>query len=305
MVDRLTYHLVDVFTAVPFAGNPLAVVLGAGGLDDRQLLALTREFNLSETAFPLPPDRHGADYRLRIFMPGGELAFAGHPSVGAAFVMASTGRVSGPRPGASATIRQSCGAGVLPIVVSADEHGALHRIELTAGEPEASAPTDAAPLLGALGLSPADLAPGRAARVCASGVAQCFLPVVDGAVSRIAPRVGDLARLAAASGWQAVSVFSYDEQRRVAHARVLADGIAWAEDPATGSAAASMGAWLAAEGIVPSEGTNGWRVEQGEEMGRPSVLECSVTVEDGRATVCRVAGRVAPVATGEIAVPAR
>ena len=304
MADQLTYHLVDVFTAVAFAGNPLAVVLGADGLDDGQLLALTREFNLSETAFPLP-DRDGADYRLRIFMPGGELPFAGHPSVGSAFVMSSTGQVSRPRPGGSTTVRQSCGAGLLTIVVSADENGDVDRVELTAGEPQASAPADPAPLLDALGLSPADLAPGRAARVCATGISQCFLPVADGAVARISPRTGDLARLAAASGWQAVSVFSYDEERRVAHARVLADGIAWAEDPATGSAAASMGAWLAAEGLVPPDGTSSWRVEQGAEMGRPSALECSVTVDAGRATTCRVARRVAAVATGEIAVPAR
>src|SRR5687767_15174837 len=115
--DPLSYEIVDVFTATAFAGNPLAVVLDADALSGDQLQALAREFNLSETAFPVTPsagDRAaGADYRLRIFTPALELPFAGHPSVGAAWVMARLGRVG---PG---IVRHARGAGVLSLSVEA------------------------------------------------------------------------------------------------------------------------------------------------------------------------------------------
>jgi trans-2,3-dihydro-3-hydroxyanthranilate isomerase len=95
--ETLRYEIVDVFTGTAFAGNPLAVVLDADDLSGEQMHALAREFNLSETAFPVSPSRAdreaGADYRLRIFTPAMEIPFAGHPSVGAAWVMARLGRV--------------------------------------------------------------------------------------------------------------------------------------------------------------------------------------------------------------------
>ena len=102
-MTRLRYRIVDEFTDRPFRGNPLAVVLDADELDSGQLQALAREFNLSETAFPLTADRAGADYRLRIFMPGKELPFAGHPSVGAAWVMAAEGRIAITAPSTTVT----------------------------------------------------------------------------------------------------------------------------------------------------------------------------------------------------------
>jgi trans-2,3-dihydro-3-hydroxyanthranilate isomerase len=120
-VTDLTYHVVDVFTDRPYAGNPLAVVLGADDLPTESLQAIAREFNLSETAFPMADD--GADYLLRIFTPETELPFAGHPSVGTAWLLAWLGRVP------VGAVTQRCGAGLLPLAV--DDEGA----ELTGGTP--------------------------------------------------------------------------------------------------------------------------------------------------------------------------
>ena len=178
-MTRLRYRIVDVFTDRPFRGNPLAVVLDADELDSGQLQALAREFNLSETAFPLTADRAGADYRLRIFMPGKELPFAGHPSVGAAWVMAAEGRIAITAP--STTVTQSCGAGLLPLRLTVRPQGDVGLVELTAGPPSAGPPADPAPVLAALGLDEGDLVPGRALRVCSTGLVQGFLCVRDGA----------------------------------------------------------------------------------------------------------------------------
>jgi trans-2,3-dihydro-3-hydroxyanthranilate isomerase len=128
-MPTLLYRVVDVFTDRPFAGNPLAVVIDADDLDTADLQTIARQFNLSQTAFPMQPTESerlaGADYRLRIFTPLTELPFAGHPSIGAAWVLASLGRIS---PG---TVRQACGAGVLPLQVAADRGS----VELTGGTP--------------------------------------------------------------------------------------------------------------------------------------------------------------------------
>src|SRR5688572_8419005 len=110
-MSTVAYEIVDVFTDRPFTGNPLAVVFGAESLAGAQMQALAREFNLSETVFLLPPTQTGATYRARIFTPGGELPFAGHPSVGAAVTGTRRGMFS------AGTVVQECGAGLLPIDV--------------------------------------------------------------------------------------------------------------------------------------------------------------------------------------------
>lgn len=279
-MPTLAYRIVDVFTDRAFAGNPLAVVLDAGDLETGQLQALAREFNLSETAFPL--DATGdADYRVRIFTPGQELPFAGHPSVGTAWTLADLDKIpTGP-------VRQECGAGIMALEV--DASGAT----LTGGPPAAGDPLDPAPLLAAVGLTPEDLAdvPPRSA---SGGLEWTFLPVRDEALARIEPDFGALKRLPATG----IAVAAWDGS--AGHLRVLADD--GFEDPATGSATLAYGAFLAASGLVP-DGTTAYRVSQGAEMGRPSTLDGSVTVAGGRASSVSVRGGVAPVAVGEIRIP--
>ncbi|MYW71178.1 PhzF family phenazine biosynthesis isomerase, partial [Pseudonocardia sp. SID8383] len=143
--EPLRYDIVDVFTDRPYAGNPLAVVHGAEALSTARMQAIAREFNLSETTFPLAPTgdgESGADYRVRIFTPLAELPFAGHPSVGTAWVLARDGVIGeGDRV-------QECGAGLLPVRV--DDTGA----RVWGGAPSVGTELNAVRLAAALGLGP-------------------------------------------------------------------------------------------------------------------------------------------------------
>jgi trans-2,3-dihydro-3-hydroxyanthranilate isomerase len=297
-VPSLHYEVVDVFATQAFAGNPLAVVLDADDLSTAALQSLAREFNLSETAFPLVPDVPGADYRLRIFTPHAELPFAGHPSVGTVWVLAWLGRIGWP-----GVVTQSCGAGQLRLRVAAAGSGfpgRPGRVELTGGPPTVGPVLDAAALLAAVGLSPNDLA-GPPPRICSTGLAFGYLAVRPDAVARARPDVAGLCALAAQGIEGGVSVSAWDGAR--AHTRVFAGAVGVPEDPATGSAALGYGAWLAASGLVAADAETAYVVIQGAELGRPSRIEGTVVTAAGRAVECRVAGEVVPVATGEIARP--
>jgi len=299
----LRYEIVDVFTGTAFAGNPLAVVLDGDDLSAGQLQALAREFNLSETAFPVassPADREaGADYRLRIFTPAMEIPFAGHPSVGAAWVMARLGRV------AAGTVRQACGAGVLPLVVDAGVGPTPGRVELTGGSPHIGDLVDAAAVLAAVGLSAEDLA-GPPPRFAGTGLPFVFVTVRPEALARCAPDRARLQVLRPASYVGEVgglSVVAWDGSRSRARARVFPGGVGVLEDPATGSAALALGVHLVTSGLVDADGETAFTVVQGVEMGRPSTLSCRVEARSGVAVRCHVAGEVVPVARGEITVP--
>jgi trans-2,3-dihydro-3-hydroxyanthranilate isomerase len=290
-MSTVAYEIVDVFTDRPFAGNPLAVVFGAQALGGDQLQALAREFNLSETVFVLPPSdpAGGATYRARIFTPETELPFAGHPSVGAAVTATRRGLFE---PG---ELVQECGAGLLPVRVTAEGSATL-----TGGTPTLGEPLDGGPLLTMAGLTDADAAePPASARRAGCGLEFVYLPVRRAALADAAVVAADARRL----GVSQIDVFAWDPATRTAYSRVFCPGVAVPEDPATGSAALGLGVWLVAAGWLPADGTSRYTVHQGVEMRRPSVLECTVTADAGVASVATVSGHVVPVARGEIAVP--
>jgi trans-2,3-dihydro-3-hydroxyanthranilate isomerase len=281
----LRYDIVDVFTDRPYAGNPLAVVHGGTDLTSVQMQAIAAEFGLSETAFPLPPTEGGADYRLRIFTPARELPFAGHPSVGAAWVLARDRSIG------TGEVVQECGAGLLPVTV--DEHGA----QVTGGRPELGGDLNGSALAAALGLTADDLDPAMPAGVAAAGVPFAFLPVRPQAVARAVP---DPAALRAASAdLVGVSVFALDRPAWRVHLRMFAPGVGVAEDPATGSAAVALAVFLTGRGQL-AEGQTGFVVDQGRELGRPSELGVLVDVAAGATVRTSVYGAVAPVARGEL-----
>ena len=286
--ETVDYEVVDVFAPRAFAGNPLAVVFDADALSTEQCQALADEFNLSETSFLCAPSEPDADYRVRIFTPSVELPFAGHPSVGAAHTLVRTGRLP------IGTLRQECGVGVLDVLV--DDAGAT----LTGGSPTLSEPHAADALAAAVGLSPQDLA-GVPARMAGCGLPFTYLAVRPDAVDRA---TADRAAMDALPVGEGISVLSWDETSATAYARVFAGPLHWDEDPATGSAALGTGVWLVASGLLPGEGTSSYVVRQGERMGRPSVLSCTVTASDGAAVSATVQGAVVPIASGRIRVPA-
>lgn len=284
----LRYEVVDVFTDRPYAGNPLAVVFGADDLPTEALQSIAREFNLSETTFPVAPTTDAADYRVRIFTPQDELPFAGHPSIGTSWLLSQRGTVPlGP-------LMQECGAGLLPVEVS--ESGAT----LTGGEPYAGPPLDPEPLLAAIALGLDDLDPIAAPRSTGTGLCQVHVPVRADALVRVVP---DPARMLAAHPDRQIYAFAWDGERRHARARMFAPDFGVSEDPATGSAALGFGVWLAASGLVPADGETPYTIDQGVEMGRPSVLRGVVTTAGGAVVRSRVSGDVVAVARGEIRAP--
>jgi trans-2,3-dihydro-3-hydroxyanthranilate isomerase len=295
----LAYDIVDVFTDVGFAGNPLAVVHGADGLRTDQLQQLAREFHLSETAFPMLTDDEAralaAHYRLRIFTPEVELPFAGHPSVGTAWLMTSSGRVRAD----DGVVRQLCGEGLLP--VSVEDSGAT----LTGGRPVLGPPTDATAWLAAAGLRTDDLADatGWPARVCSTGIGFAIVRVEAAALDRCVPDFALLRRdLSHPNEATGLYVVAWDDLADGVDARMFAGDVGVPEDPATGSAALALGVYLAGGPAFPDGGAV--TVRQGVAMGRPSRLDVTVDARDGVVRTVTVRGGVVPIASGQIRVPA-
>ena len=279
----LRYDVVDVFTRRAYGGNPLAVVHGAAALTGAQMRAMAREFNLSETAFVLPPTTADATYRLRIFSPAGELPFAGHPSIGAAAALLRRGRI------AAGEVVMECGAGLRRLRL--EDSG---RAVLDGGVPVLGTPVAPGPLLRAVGLTATDLA-GPTPRTVECGLIFPYLAVQPDAIRRARPP-SDGTR-------DVVAVLHWDAGRRAAHARVFLPGHGVPEDAASGSAALGLGAWLLAAGLLPGDGISAYTVHQGAELGRPSTLECTVTASGGVPVATTVAGQVITIATGEIRTP--
>lgn len=287
----LRYDVVDVFTDRAYSGNPLAVVHGGHDLTTAQMQAVAGEFNLSETVFPLPPTGN-ADYRVRIFTPGRELPFAGHPSVGAAWVLARDGLIG---PG---DVVQECGAGLLPVRV--DEFGA----QVTGGAPEVGPALDGPALAAALGLATSDVDAAVPAGVAGAGVPYAFLVVRPDAVARAVPDAAAVRALT--EGLVGLTVVAFDGAASAAHLRMFAPDMGVAEDPATGSAAVALAVFLVDRGVLAGDGQTGFTVAQGAEMGRPSQLGVLVQADAGTVVRTSVWGTVTAVARGElVALPPR
>jgi trans-2,3-dihydro-3-hydroxyanthranilate isomerase len=296
-MNRYRYFTCDVFTDRVFCGNPLAVLPDARGLTDAQMQAIAREFNYSETTFVLPPDqpRHAA--RVRIFTPGGELPFAGHPTIGTAFVLATIGSIAAD----AREIVFEEGVGPVPVSIFRDA-GRITHCRLTAARlPEQGPPAPPPPALAKmLCLAEGEVLAGAACWSC--GVPFLVVPVASvDALARCALDLPLWRELLAGYPTQKVyPVACIDDLRwRV---RMFAPGLGVAEDPATGSAAASFAGWLSAQMPQPSDGTLAVRLEQGIEMGRPSELDVEIDRRGGAITAVRVGGAAVMVAEGTLSL---
>jgi trans-2,3-dihydro-3-hydroxyanthranilate isomerase len=277
------YTLLDVFTATPLEGNPLAVVHDADDLDDETMLAFARETRLSETTFVQSAYAAGADYRNRIWTVEGELPFAGHPSLGTAVAVARAAGIAG-----EARYVQQTGAGLQPVDVRIDGDRA-HASVLQ--EPAVHGPeVDRPGALAAIGLTPEHADRALPPQVVGSGLTQLIVPLRDvEALAAVRPDFERLAALLGAHGATVLYAVVCDPASARARARSFAGG-AIGEDPATGSAAGPLCAYLAARG-----GGERVTIEQGIEMGRPSRLEA--TMEGERP---RVGGDVVVVIDGTV-----
>ena len=268
----LTYDIVDVFTDRPFAGNQLAVVHGADDLSTAQCQQIAQEFNFSETTFPSSRVEDGPTVRRTApgsSPPASEIPFAGHPTLGTAWVLRERGLVTGP------DLTQVCGAGPVGVRFADDD-----RVELSATPRDLLGPLDdelVVALLQDVGLSLTDLA--GPVWVAGCGLTFVHLPVVEDAVVRADPSsrplrsyAADFARVGEArdpiEGINLHHVVADDGAGRLeVHARVFVPGLSVEEDPATGSAAVGLGMALVAAGRLPEGG--GYAITQGVEMGRP------------------------------------
>lgn len=295
----------DVFTARPFGGNQLAVLPDARGLDDRRMQAVAREFNLSETVFVFPPDDHEHCRRLRIFTPGCELPFAGHPTIGTAFVLAAIDEIH--LDGEVTGIVFEEGAGPVPVSILARD-GAPLAAKLTAPRaPEPGPePPGRASLAAMLSLRAEDILEGEwKAEAYSCGVPFLFVPVRDReTLARIALDAGEWKETLRDYWAPSPFVFCVEPEATGAdfRARMFAPAMGISEDPATGSAVAAFGGYLGAR----AERTGGrarWTIEQGFEMGRPSILELEVEFAAGEVGEVRVGGSSVLMSEGTIEVP--
>lgn len=303
---ELHYHLLDVFTQQPFGGNQLAVFADAAEIPPSLMPSIARELNLSETVFVLPPANEAHACRLRIFTPGAELPFAGHPTVGAACLLASLGRLQ--LDGGAGHVVLEEGAGPVGVQVRTGVDGGAAFAQLSAPRrPEfQGSPVAREALARMLGLNEHDVLddPAQAPAAVSCGVPFLFVALRDrDAVGRC--RLDTAAWAAQLAGSWAPQVFVYAFDAELPHsnirARMFAPALGIPEDPATGSAATALAALLASR--AGADGTYRWRMEQGFEMGRPSILDIEADVRDGSVNAARVGGHAVVVGEGMLRLP--
>jgi trans-2,3-dihydro-3-hydroxyanthranilate isomerase len=302
-VTSLAYHLLDVFTARRFCGNPLAVVEGADALSPDEMQAIAREFNLSETAFLLAPRDPVQTARIRIFTPQRELPFAGHPTIGAAALLAETR--------AGALLAAQPVALVLEAAIGLLRCEALRGTSgVTYAECALPAPPQAGPdapgkeaIAAALSLDPDDIGfDAHAPAFFSVGPSFLFVPLRARAALDRARRAPELfaALLGDAAGAYLYTKEPVDPVAAV-HARMLAQGLGFEEDPATGSAAAAFAA-VALAFERPNDGAHEFFIEQGYAMGRPSRITLRMWVDGGRLSRVVIGGQVVRVAEGRLSL---
>jgi trans-2,3-dihydro-3-hydroxyanthranilate isomerase len=302
---KLIFHTLDVFTSRKFGGNPLAVVLGADKLTTDQMQTITREFNLSETTFVMAPDDPAHTAKVRIFFPGGEMPFAGHPTLGTAALLAEMKH----KPGCSfeTKITLELKAGLTPVKVSriADRIHGVFTAPVIPFHAQVELPS-IAETAQALNLTPDDIGfDGHGIASLEGGPRFFYVPVKSRAALEkskilepywsklIQPMNGvDAAYLYTRGGDGAGTAF---------RSRMYAPTGGIPEDPATGSATALLAAQLlTAEKL--SDGTHRWQLEQGYEMGRPSDLTLEADVNSGTLTAVRVGGSAVRMMSGEFEI---
>lgn len=285
------FKQVDAFTSRPLLGNPVAVVLGADGLSDDDMLRFARWTNLSETTFVLEPTIGGPAYRLRIFTPGGELPFAGHPTIGSCHAVIEAGIVS-PENG---RMIQECGAGNLPLRIEGE--GPERRIFVEAPEARRMGeyPELSEELSAALGRK---IATSPAPAAFRNGPNWLFVRFDDEAdVAALEPDMSAVAKLSREHGLSGPAAFAFVPEGEFAvHIRCFAPAYGINEDPVTGSANAALVAYLAHHDLLGKVGRE-YVATQATELGRDGRVYVRVLDEFGRA---EIGGQAVTVIDGEV-----
>jgi trans-2,3-dihydro-3-hydroxyanthranilate isomerase len=292
---ELSYHVVDVFTTTPLEGNALAVFPAASGLDSGTMQRVARELNLSETTFVLPNESQDGATRVRIFTPAAELAFAGHPTIGTAYVVRRLGIVAGD----AETFVLSENVGRVPIRVDAGDDPILW---LTTPPIRKLAEFGRDRCARALSLTPDRLVPGVPCEQLSAGSPIIFVAVKDRAAVDAAQLDGPIFFDLVRPCRDATAIFVFAPVESGAYSRMFAPQFGIIEDPATGGATGPLAAFMMKHGLLASADGTRFVSEQGVKMGRRSLLHVLVHGDRGEKGI-EVGGNVVHVAEATMQLP--
>ena len=298
------YVILDVFTDRPLAGNQLAVLLDSDGLGDAAMQAIAREFNLPETVFLSAAVNPVHAAAIRIFTPSSELPFAGHPTVGTAVLLGREAAAANRGKHEMVLVLEEK-VGPIRCGVTVDGPSRGHAIfDVPRSAAPIGEPSDAAAIASALGLAPHEIGfENHEASAFSAGIPFAFVPVRDLAVIGRARPVE--ASWRGAFGESVAGAYVYCRETETAghhfHARMFAPGLGIAEDPATGAAAAAFVGVVRRFDRLPA-GSHHLIIEQGFEMGRPSLIGLEIDIDGGRVVASRIGGSAVIVAEGTLDV---
>lgn len=302
---RLSFHTLDVFTETRFAGNPLAVVHDADGLSDQQMQTIAREFALSETVFVQKSERPAHTAKVRIFTPTTELPFAGHPTVGTAALLAELRTPAATGDGDTLIVLELKVGTVRVGVRQRPGKAPFAEFDLPKLPERGVSPPAAERMAAALGLIPGEIGfENHRPTIYSAGVPFAFIPIgTRAAMARatvVAPHFGQVFAAPMPGG-----AFLYCRETvhttSQFHARMFWPSAGVIEDPATGGAAAAF-AGVVHQFDAPRDGSHRRIIEQGFEMGRPSLITLSLEVEGGRLKAARIGGSAVRVSEGTMEV---
>ncbi|MBT3921191.1 MAG: PhzF family phenazine biosynthesis protein [Nitrospina sp.] len=282
------FYQVDVFTDRIFGGNPLAVFTNGNSFQEDQLQKVAREMNLSETTFVYPPTRDEADFDVRIFTPSREIPFAGHPTLGTAFVLRRNESVT------SDPIRLNFKGGIIPVWAENDKGTMQHPPAKMLHKLNHSES-----IAKALGLSIDQLDDTLPVQVVSTGFPALLVPVISlKAMQEIVLNLQTLKEVMGPLGIDMIYPFCREtvHTQNTVHSRAFAPSLGISEDPATGSVAGAMGAYWAS--LEKSNADLTMTIEQGYEMERPSLINVEISKQEGEAQQIRVGGQTQAVFTG-------
>lgn len=287
-MPRLPYVLVDVFTRRRFGGNPLAVFPEAQGYDETLLQPIARELNLSETTFVQKATRSDCDFRVRIFTPRAEMAMAGHPTVGTAFVLDAGARVVFEE-----------GIGPIPVERGKTPEGGPMWVMTQPAPRFGGRLQDRTAVAAALGLRPVEVSTALPIEIVATGPPFVMVPIKDLESLGRARQRADLWEVLVTDQPELNPYLFVQTGASTVRTRMFAASHGIPEDPATGAAAGPLAAYLVDHGVIPANGGHaGVRIEQGFEMGRPSVIHGEVVGGPGAISAVRVGGECVTVGGG-------
>ncbi len=294
------YYLLDVFTSRTFGGNQLAVFTDGAAIDGAQMAAIARELNLSETVFILPPRDPRASHRLRIFTPGMELPFAGHPTIGTGYLLADLGVIA--RTDGAGTCVFEEEVGPVPVAIAPRGTTPIFVQMSPARLPERrDAEVSRADLATLLNLAPEDVGTGADTPAAwSAGLAFLVVPLTSREALQRARIDTSVWKRVAAETWAPHIYLCHRDQAAASpllRARMFAPAMGIVEDPATGAAACAVAGYLASLSASGS-GTTTWKIEQGVEMGRPSELWVDIDTCAGAIADVRLGGTAVRVGHG-------